>query len=63
MLEFVAIVVFVLLAWAALAATVFVIKAIVWLVLLPFRLLFAARHPALQPDQSGGAVGQFVRAS
>ena len=41
MLEFVAIVFIVLFAWAMLALTAVLLKFAVWLVILPFRLLFA----------------------
>ena len=41
MLEFVAIVFIVLIAWAMLALTAVLLKFVVWLVILPFRLLYA----------------------
>ena len=41
MLEFVAIVFIVLLAWAMLALTAVLVKFLVWLVILPFRLVYA----------------------
>lgn len=40
MLEVVALTVLALLAWAAFAVGLFLLKALLWLVLLPFRLLF-----------------------
>ena len=41
MLEFVAIVFIVLFAWAMLALTALFLKFVVWLILLPFRLIYA----------------------